>query len=151
MQVRSIHTTLLAAVAAFGLAAAAPVPASAQVSFGVNVGGPAPACPYGYYGYSPYNCAPYGYYGPEWFNGGLFLGAGPWYRGPAGGYGWVNHDYDPRYGYHGNFPARGEHFDNSRNLQDFHGNDWHGAYGEQHHEGFHGGAGRGVGGGGGRR
>ncbi len=148
MQVRSVHTTLLAAVAALGFAVAIPTSASAQVSFGVNIGGPAPACPYGYYGYAPYNCAPYGYYGPEWFGGGIFLGAGPWYHGPRGGYGWVNHDFDPRYGYRGGFPNRGEHFDAGHNFQDFHGNDWHGAYGEQHHEGFHGGDGRGVGGGG---
>ena len=149
MQVRPLHTTLFAAVAALGFTAIAPPAASAQVSFGVNIGGPAPACPYGYYGYAPYQCAPYGYYGPEWFGGGVFLGAGPWYHGPRGGYGWVNHDYDPRYGYHGGFPHAGERFDNGRNFQDFHGNDWHGAYGEQHHEGFHGGEGRGFGGGGG--
>jgi len=29
----------------------------------------------------PYACAPYGYYGPEWFSGGIFIGAGPWYHG----------------------------------------------------------------------
>jgi hypothetical protein len=36
--------------------------AAAQIS--INIGA-APACPYGYYDYTPYNCAPYGYYGPE--------------------------------------------------------------------------------------
>ena len=46
--------------------------ASAQVSIRI---GPAPVCPYGYYEGPPYNCAPDGYYGPEWFNGGLFIGA----------------------------------------------------------------------------
>jgi hypothetical protein len=60
--------------------------ASAQRVFvGVGVGpayyGPAPVCPYGYYGYYPYACAPYGYYGPEWFVGGVFIGAGPWFHG----------------------------------------------------------------------
>ena len=53
----------------------------AQVAVGVGVGpgygyGP-PACAYGYYDYAPYACAPYGFYGPEWFAGGLFIGAGP--------------------------------------------------------------------------
>src|SRR5580700_8307382 len=62
----------------------------AQVSVGVGfgpgyVGGP-PACEYGYYGYAPYACAPYGYYGPDWFYGGVFIGAGPWFHGFRGGY-----------------------------------------------------------------
>ena len=55
--------------------------------FAVGVGpvyGPAPVCAYGYYGYYPYACAPYGYYGPSWFNGGIFIGAGPWFRGGFG-------------------------------------------------------------------
>jgi hypothetical protein len=56
--------------------------------FGVEVGvgpdyGP-PVCEYGYYSYYPYACAPYGYYGPEWFSGGVFIGAGPWYHGGHG-------------------------------------------------------------------
>jgi len=81
--------------------------AHAQVRFGVGIGvgpgyvpppayvGPAPNCAYGYYGYYPYACAPYGYYGPEYFNSGVFIGAGPWfhgfYRGP----------YRPGYRYFG--------------------------------------------------
>jgi len=40
-----------------------------------------PYCPYGYYDYAPYSCSPYGYYGPDWFNGGVFIGAGPWFHG----------------------------------------------------------------------
>ena len=36
--------------------------ASAQVSVNIGV---APACPYGYFSYAPYNCAPYGYYGRD--------------------------------------------------------------------------------------
>jgi hypothetical protein len=56
---------------------------------GVEVGvGPAfvgpPVCEYGYYNYYPYACAPYGYYGPEWFSGGVFIGAGPWFHGYGG-------------------------------------------------------------------
>jgi hypothetical protein len=57
----------------------------AQVAVGIRVGpgyvGPAPVCTYGYFSYYPYACAPYGYYSPRWFVGGVFIGAGPWYRG----------------------------------------------------------------------
>jgi len=73
--------------------------ASAQVRVGVGVGvgpvggyyGAAPVCSYGYYGYYPYACAPYGYYGPDYFVGGLFIGAGPWFHGwgyGRGGFGY---------------------------------------------------------------
>ncbi len=67
-----------------------------RLSVGIGVGpvyagpayvGPAPVCEYGYYDYYPYACAPYGFYGPEWFSGGVFIGAGPWYRGYYGGRG----------------------------------------------------------------
>jgi hypothetical protein len=77
---------------------------AAQVAVGVGVGvapapyvayGP-PACSYGYYPYAPYTCAPYGYYGPSWFTGGVFIGAGPWFR--AG------------YGYRGYYPYRGGYY-----------------------------------------
>ena len=50
-----------------------------------------PACEWGYYSYYPYACAPYGYWGPDWFLGGVFIGAGPWYHGWYGrpwGYGY---------------------------------------------------------------
>lgn len=73
---------------------------------GVAIGA-APICPYGYYETPPYDCAPDGYYGPEWFVNGAFLGAGPWYHGPAHFYGHVDHNFDYRKGYHGPFPARG--------------------------------------------
>lgn len=82
--------------------------AEAQVSISIGV---APVCPYGYFNYPPYQCAPFGYYGPQWFVGGVFLGAGPWFRGPVGFHGYINHDYDPRFGYRGPFPGRGEHAD----------------------------------------
>ena len=75
----------LALLAAFALIALAPATkASAQVRFGIGIGGypyGPPACAYGYYPYAPYACAPYGYYGPSWFNGGIFIGAGPWFHG----------------------------------------------------------------------
>src|SRR5665213_1306859 len=79
--------------------------ASAQIS--VSIGAP-PVCPYGYYEVPPYNCAPDGYFGPEWFSGGVFIGAGPWYHGPEHFYGHVDHRLDFRKGYHGRMPARGE-------------------------------------------
>lgn len=140
MQVRSLRTALLATGAALGLGlVAGTVPAQAQVSFGVNIGGPAPVCPYGYYGYAPYNCAPYGYYSPDWFTSGLFIGAGPWYHGRQGFYGPVNHDYDPRYGYRGGYPGHGAYHEPGDHFQNFHGNDFHGVNGEGRHEGFHGG------------
>src|SRR6202046_2028985 len=77
----------------------------AQVSVGVGFGpgyiGAAPVCDYGYYSYYPYACAPYGYYGPDWFVGGLFIGAGPWFHGPRGFYGHVDNRWDPHHGYAG--------------------------------------------------
>jgi hypothetical protein len=100
--------SLAAAVAVIGFTAAAP---QAQAAIGVNLGidlGPAPLCPYGYYDYEPYSCAPYGYYGPEWFTGGIFLGAGPWFRGHDGFRGQVNHHFDVSRGYRGALPQRGE-------------------------------------------
>ena len=86
--------------------------AHGQISVGIGIGpvvsypapvyvsGP-PVCSWGYYSYYPYSCAPYGYYGADWFFGGVFIGAGPWYTGwyghpwgwgwahPWGGWGWV--------------------------------------------------------------
>ena len=108
--------------------------AQAQVAVGVRVGGgyydyddlgPPPVCTYGYYAHYPYACAPYGYYGPDYFIGGVFIGAGPWY-----------HDYDrgywPRYygrGYYG----RGDH--------------GHGYYGHRYGGPYYGGRGYGYRGG----
>src|SRR6267154_3399979 len=79
---------LLAICLAIGLFSASNANAQ-RVAFGVGIGapayyGPAPVCTYGYYDYSPYACAPYGYYGPDWFVGGVFIGAGPWYHGYYG-------------------------------------------------------------------
>lgn len=100
--------TLAASVMLFAMLASPT--ANAQVSVGVNIG-PAPVCPYGYFDYAPYNCAPYGYYGPEWFVNGLFIGAGPWFHGPAHFHGHVDNHFDPHHGYHGSLPARGAHAD----------------------------------------
>lgn len=90
--------------------------AHAQIAVQV---GPAPVCPYGYYAYAPYNCAPYGYYGPEWFNGGVFVGAGPWFHGPEHWHGRVDRHLNPRYGYRGPLPRRGE-------RDEWQGNHWRG-------------------------
>lgn len=78
-----------------------------RVAIGVGIGGPVygpPVCTYGYYDYYPYACAPYGYYGPEWFSGGFFIGAGPWYRS-----GYYGRGYYGRGGYYGRpgFSGRG--------------------------------------------
>ncbi len=89
----------------------------AQVSVGINIGA-APVCPYGYFDYAPYDCAPYGYYGPDWFVGGVFIGAGPWFHGPKGFAGHVDNRYDPHHGYKGPVPAKGEEAFNH-----FHGNE----------------------------
>ena len=77
----------------------------AQISVSIGV---APDCPYGYYDTAPYGCAPYGYYGPEWFTGGVFIGAGPWFHGPANFHGHVNNRLHPDHGYHGPTPNRGD-------------------------------------------
>jgi len=115
---------------AAGLLLAPTAKAPAQVA--VEIGAP-PACPYGYYEEPPYNCAPDGYYGPEWFTGGLFIGAGPWFHGPNGFYGHVDHHFDYRKGYHGGFPNRGDHPAPQR--AQFHGQAMHDAHG---HEAPHG-------------
>jgi hypothetical protein len=92
-------------------------PAQIGVGIGVNLG-PEPYCPYGYFDYAPYDCAPYGYYGPDWFLNGIFIGAGPWFHGHRGFYGHVDNRYDPRNGYHGPLPERGE-----RPFNGFRGNE----------------------------
>src|ERR1700734_3783354 len=132
-----------------GLTAHAP----AQISVGVNLG-PAPICPYGYFDYAPYDCAPYGYYGPDWFTGGVFIGAGPWFHGPHGFYGHVDNRYDPRHGYHGPMPARGaqqfNHFqaNEAHDAQGHVGNAPHEGGNEHALPGYHGGGGAPHGGGG---
>ena len=104
---------LLTLAAGFLLANSAKTPAQVSVDIGV-----APVCPYGYFDYAPYDCAPYGYYGPDWFTGGIFIGAGPWFHGHRGFYGHVDNRYDPRNGYHGPLPTRGE-----QSFNHFHGNE----------------------------
>ena len=99
------------------IAAALIVPRSAAAQVSINIG-PEPVCPYGYYDFAPYNCAPYGYYGPEWFTDGVFIGAGPWFHGSHDFRGHVDNRFDPRHGYVGPHPERGE-----RAFNHFHGNE----------------------------
>ena len=108
--------SLAAAAAVIAFTAAVP---QAQAQVGIDIG-VAPECPYGYYDYAPFDCAPYGYYGPDWFLGGLFIGAGPWFHGPAGFRGHVNHRFDPHHGYDGPRPGHGErpHPSNSLDRMD---------------------------------
>ncbi len=116
----------LCAAAAFCFTATIPK-AQAQVS--INIG-PPPVCPYGYYDYPPYPCAPYGYYGPEWFNGGVFIGAGPWFHGPHNFHGHVDNHFDPHHGYHGPMPNRGERAEHAPDHNNnFHGNEMRDGHG----------------------
>jgi len=141
---------VLSALATLLLSAASLAPAQVSVNIGV-----APVCPYGYFDYTPYDCAPYGYYGPDWFAGGIFIGAGPWFHGPHGFYGHVDNRYDPRHGYNGPLPQHG-----AQQFNHFQANEAHDAQGHvgqaphdgaQEHAlpGYHGGGHSGGHGGGG--
>jgi hypothetical protein len=108
---KSLKYFALMAAAGIVFTMAAPKAADAQVSVGIGIGtnvGAAPGCPYGYYDYAPYSCSPYGYYGPEWFTGGVFIGAGPWFHGPDNFQGHVNNRYDVQRGYRGARPNPGD-------------------------------------------
>jgi len=134
---RGMKALLVTTTAAMAIALIPSPQANAQVSIGVNIGAE-PGCPYGYYDYAPYNCAPYGYYGPEWFNGGVFIGAGPWFHGPRGFHGGVDRHFDPRNGYHGNFPEHGAYHappDHFQNFHPSHTSDGHGNFSEAGHGG----------------
>jgi hypothetical protein len=122
-KLKYLGLTTLAAGLFFSAANRAP----AQVA--VSIGEP-PVCPYGYYEVPPYNCAPDGYYGPEWFSGGVFIGAGPWFHGPHDFHGHVDHALDFRKGYHGPLPQRGEHPADHR--AEFHGQAMHDAHGHEY-------------------
>ena len=113
---RGFTLVLLVAVAAIGITATAPV---AQAQIGVEVG-VAPDCPYGYYNVPPYACAPAGYYGPEWFTGGVFIGVGPWFHGPAEFHGYVNNRFHPDHGYKGPMPKVGEKVEEAKRVDAAH-------------------------------
>jgi hypothetical protein len=119
---------LSAAVVVLGVVVSAcyqaPVPVvDAQVAVDIGV---APECPYGYYDVEPYECAPYGYYGPEWFTGGIFIGAGPWFHGPSGFRGHVDNRFDAHRSYTGPRPNRGDKAESGKDInhiQHFKGNE----------------------------
>jgi hypothetical protein len=143
MSVLSVGKSLVLSAVAVAMLSAAPNVAPAQVEVGIGV---APVCPYGYFDYAPYDCAPYGYYGPDWFVGGVFLGAGPWFHGRPGWFGHVDNRFDPRNGYHGPLPGRGaqqfNHFEGNE-ARDGRGNVGHASHeptGERALPGFRGGA-----------
>jgi hypothetical protein len=123
---RFTRTLALAAVAVGATAIAS----MAEADVSIDIGAEPSACPYGYYDTAPYACAPYGYYGPEWFDGGIFIGAGPWFHGPDHFHGHVNNRFDVHRGYRGPLPNRGDnperrvdHIDNFRGneMRDGHG------------------------------
>jgi hypothetical protein len=119
------------AMVAGGLFIAAWSAPKAQAQVSVSIGA-APVCPYGYYDYAPYACAPYGYYGPEWFNGGAFIGVGPWFHGDEHFHGHVNNHFDVHHGYHGAMPHAGDHAERGRDvshMNNFHGNEMHDGHG----------------------
>lgn len=121
----------LTAVAGLSFLATSPRTAQAQIHVSIGV---APSCPYGYYETAPYGCAPYGYYGPEWFSGGAFIGAGPWFHGPANFHGHVDNHFHPDHGYRGPVPHPGDHADARRGTAPahFHGNEVHDGHGGRH-------------------
>lgn len=102
---------LVAAVAVVGFTALVPTAEADEVDLDLE-----PLCPYGYYDYAPYACAPYGYYGPEWFSGGLFVGAGLWFDGPTNFRGHVDNRFDVNRGYKGPLPNRGDSPEPSKRL-----------------------------------
>jgi hypothetical protein len=118
---RFTRTLALATIASGTMAIAA----TAEADVSINIGAE-PVCPYGYYDTAPYACAPYGYYGPEWFNGGVFLGVGPWFHGPDNFRGHVDNRFDVNRGYRGPLPNRGDQPDAGRHLDhidNFRGNE----------------------------
>lgn len=129
---RSLTFLLLTAAVGVGLNITAP---TAQAQVGVEVG-VEPVCPYGYYDVPPYACAPAGYYGPEWFNGGLFIGVGPWFHGRDDFRGYVDNHFHPDHGYRGHMPERGERADESRRVDaaHFHGNEMRDGRGHEVHD-----------------
>jgi hypothetical protein len=115
---------VLVAVAGFFFPVTAPK-VEAQVAVGVSIGA-APNCPYGYYDYAPYSCSPYGYYGSEWFSGGAFVGAGPWFHGSDNFRGHVNNRFHPQRGYRGTRPNPGDKQESNKrvdNVSHFKGNE----------------------------
>ena len=121
---KGLKLCVAVALAGIGIAGVAQK-AAAQVTINIGV---APVCPYGYFNYAPYTCAPFGYYGPQWFVGGAFIGAGPWFHGPQAFHGYVDRNFDPRFGYRGPYPHKGARPDWGRHVgweKHFLGNEMH--------------------------
>jgi hypothetical protein len=110
---RTLSLSAAATLAAGGALALFALPAASQVTLSI---GAAPECPYGYYDAAPYSCAPTGYYGPEWFTGGIFIGAGPWFHGGNDFRGNVDNHFHPAHGYAGAMPVRGEKAEPARQV-----------------------------------
>ncbi len=131
MFVGSVKCLLLVAITAFAVPPGAPR-AGTRINFYIGV---APICPYGYFSYTPHYCAPDGYYGPEWFNGGVFIGAGAWFHGPDDFRGLVDNTLDPQNGYHGSLPKVGDKPATQRRAADlFKGNEARDGHGDIHGE-----------------
>ena len=111
---KGLKLVVLSAIAGCCMLAAAPK-AMAHGQIAVEIG-TAPECPYGYYDSAPYACAPYGYYSTEWFNGGVFVGAGPWFHGSEEFRGHVDNRFHPDNGYVGKMPERGEKAEPNNHL-----------------------------------
>jgi|ERR1700684_1692488 hypothetical protein len=112
---RGFAFLVLATFAGLFFTATAPKAAAQAITVGVE-----PVCPYGYYDVAPYACAPAGYYGPEWFVGGVFVGAGPWFHGPDNFRGHVNNRFHPDHGYKGPMPKAGEKADERKRVDAAH-------------------------------
>ena len=109
---KSLVFTTLASATLMSMPAVAP----AQIS--VNIGG-APACPYGYYDYAPYDLLPLRVLRSrlvQWWH--LYRAQVPGSMARMGFYGHVDNRYDPHYGYHGPMPGRGD-----RPFNHFQGNE----------------------------
>jgi hypothetical protein len=131
------------ALAAIAVGATAIV-SIAEADDSIDIGAE-PDCPYGYYDNAPYDCAPYGYYGPEWFDGGVFIGVGPWFHGPDHFHGHVNNHFDAHRGYRGPLPNRGDHADSAMHPDhndQFRGNEMRDGHGGHVGGGGHAGGGR---------
>ena len=127
-----LRTTFVIALLSAPLAMVQPAQAQLSVAIGIGpvYGYPAPVavygppvCEYGYYSYYPYSCAPYGYYGADWFDNGVFIGAGPWFRGWYGrpwGWGFDDMGY---YGWYGQGFWDGDGWGG-------YGDGWRGGYGD---------------------
>src|SRR5579862_6664117 len=119
---KSFKCLALVVLAGVGSTIAAPS-MQAQINISIGSARGAPTCPYGYYDTAPYGCAPDGYYGAEWFTGGVFIGAGPWFHGPANFQGHVDSRLHPANGYKGATPRPGDQPEAGRRRAKFNGDE----------------------------